>query len=207
MGRTARRVLAVDDNPINLAIVAEILSEGYQLKFAESGPHAVQIARKFKPQVILLDVMMPDPDGPETVARLRLRPETRDIPVVLLTATSRMAASGGTRDARIDGNTADAIVTTVPTTIATTAVRTSNTVPPAGMSIPKPSIICFRPPATTTPAGTSSSTGSPGPTPTGPCCSCGPRRTPSGPHRRSRATTTPGGARPGRVAPLPTPRR
>ena len=65
---------------------------------------------------------------------------------------SRMAANGGTRAARSDGNTAEAMVTTVPTSSATTAVRAVNTVPPAGMSMPKPSIIALRPPATATPA-------------------------------------------------------
>ena len=102
---------------------------------------------------------MPAPDSPATKLATPSAESTppstsprRTCGAPACTTLSRIAASGGTRDARIDGNTAEPMVTIVPTTIATTAVRACRTVPPAGISMPKPSIIASGRPATTTPA-------------------------------------------------------
>ena len=101
---------------------------------------------------------IPDPASPATKpptpSTVSIAPVTRprsDRPLWSI-ATSRMAAIGGTREARREGNTADTMVTPVPTTRATTAVRAANTVPPAGMSIPNALSIALRRPATPTPA-------------------------------------------------------
>jgi CheY-like chemotaxis protein len=84
--RIAKRVLAVDDNPVNLEILNEILGEDYTLKIATSGPEAIAIARKFKPRVVLLDVMMPKMDGLETCRQLRGIQALQDTRIAMVSA-------------------------------------------------------------------------------------------------------------------------
>src|ERR1700759_4170315 len=86
MLRKDRRVLAVDDNPINLEIVAELLGDHYRVKFAQSSAEAVRIAEKFQPGIILLDVMMPDVDGIQTCHRLRAIPGLSDSAIIMVSA-------------------------------------------------------------------------------------------------------------------------
>jgi putative two-component system response regulator len=66
-----KTILAVDDNPINLGILEEILAGDYRLKFAHSGQEALRLAAQAPPAVVLLDVMMPGMDGLEICRRLR----------------------------------------------------------------------------------------------------------------------------------------
>jgi CheY-like chemotaxis protein len=86
MFRKEMKILAVDDNPVNLEILAEALAGRYRLKLAESGAQALQIAQSFQPSVILLDVMMPGMDGLETCRRLRRVPGLNDCIVLMLSA-------------------------------------------------------------------------------------------------------------------------
>jgi len=79
-------ILAVDDTPENLDVVKGILSPEYIVKAATSGPMALKIAEKQKPDLVLLDIMMPDMDGYEVCERLKENEDTRDIPVIFLTA-------------------------------------------------------------------------------------------------------------------------
>lgn len=82
------RVLLVDDDP-NVRLVSQISLEdvgGWEVLTAESGQEALEVAARDKPDVILLDVMMPVMDGPTTFGELRKRPGTHDIPVIFLTA-------------------------------------------------------------------------------------------------------------------------
>jgi sigma-B regulation protein RsbU (phosphoserine phosphatase) len=79
-------ILAVDDTPENLDVVKGILSPEYIVKAATSGPMALKIAEKQKPDLILLDIMMPDMDGYEVCKRLKENEQTKDIPVIFLTA-------------------------------------------------------------------------------------------------------------------------
>lgn len=60
--------------------------EGFDIVFCESGVHAIKNAKKFQPDLILLDVMMPGMDGPTTLKKLRELPGFESIPVVFLTA-------------------------------------------------------------------------------------------------------------------------
>jgi CheY-like chemotaxis protein len=69
--RTKSKVLVVDDNPVNLGIVEEMLGGEYRLEFAQCGAEAIQIAARFQPAAILLDVMMPGMDGIEVCRQLR----------------------------------------------------------------------------------------------------------------------------------------
>ena len=79
-------ILAVDDTPENLDVVKGILGQDYIVKVAINGPMALKIAEKQRPDLILLDVMMPGMDGYEVCRRLKSNPETSDVPVIFLTA-------------------------------------------------------------------------------------------------------------------------
>ena len=82
-------ILIVDDQPDNLYVLERLLkSQGYQVLQADRGQRALQIAQHDKPDLILLDVMMPGMDGFEVVQRLREDPVTHAIPVILLTANA-----------------------------------------------------------------------------------------------------------------------
>jgi putative two-component system response regulator len=82
-----RIVLIVDDNPQNLVVLGELLTSQYQVRAANSGARALQVARQQPlPDLILLDVMMPDIDGFEVLTQLRADELTRDIPVIFVTA-------------------------------------------------------------------------------------------------------------------------
>jgi two-component system, sensor histidine kinase and response regulator len=80
-------ILIVDDTPANLGVLVETLGvAGYQLMVAEDGEEALAQTLQTQPDLILLDVMMPGIDGYETCRRLKARAETRDIPVLFMTA-------------------------------------------------------------------------------------------------------------------------
>jgi signal transduction histidine kinase len=80
-------ILIVDDTPANLGVLVETLGvAGYQLMVAEDGEEALAQTMQRQPDLILLDVMMPGLDGFETCRRLKARAETRDIPVLFMTA-------------------------------------------------------------------------------------------------------------------------
>lgn len=89
-------VLAVDDEPFNLEILEEILSEGYEFHSAMSGPECLELVGQLQPSVILLDVSMPNMDGYEVCRRLKSSPEYQDIPVMFVSAR-------GALDERIEG--------------------------------------------------------------------------------------------------------
>jgi diguanylate cyclase (GGDEF)-like protein len=81
-------VLIVDDEPLNIEIAAAALESDYEIVFATSGHAALEQAAAIKPDLILLDVMMPDIDGYEVCRRLKTDTVTQDIPVIFLTARS-----------------------------------------------------------------------------------------------------------------------
>ncbi|MBF0277404.1 MAG: sigma-54-dependent Fis family transcriptional regulator [SAR324 cluster bacterium] len=81
------RILIVDDHPKNIQVVGKILSNhGYRSIIAKNGIEALKASEKVLPDLILLDVMMPEMDGYETCRHLKESPQTRDIPVIFLTA-------------------------------------------------------------------------------------------------------------------------
>ena len=82
-------VLVVDDAPENLLVLAQCLAELYRVRAAKDGPSALQIAASDpRPDLILLDIVMPDIDGFEVCRRLKSDPATADIPVIFLTGRS-----------------------------------------------------------------------------------------------------------------------
>ncbi|WP_242470898.1 EAL domain-containing protein [Thiocystis violacea] len=87
-------LLIVDDVPENLAVLGELLrGAGYRVKAANSGPTALQYAvSEPRPDLILLDVMMPDMDGYEVMERLRADVRTQDVPIIFVTAMNSVEA-------------------------------------------------------------------------------------------------------------------
>ncbi len=80
------RILLVDDVKDNITILIETLKNDYKLGFALNGPDALKYAKIKSPDLILLDIMMPGMDGYEVCRRLKADPETRDIPILFITA-------------------------------------------------------------------------------------------------------------------------
>ncbi len=80
------RVLIVDDDVKNVILLSEVMSaDGYEVAEARNGVEALSILDRYHPDIILMDVMMPEMDGYEALRRLKSREETRYIPVVMLT--------------------------------------------------------------------------------------------------------------------------
>ncbi|MCG6872889.1 MAG: response regulator [Gammaproteobacteria bacterium] len=89
MSDMKRPVLIVDDEPRNVKILAAFLEmEGFEPIPAYGGEQALELAAKQIPEIILLDIMMPDLDGYEVTRRLKANPRTEKIPVILVTALS-----------------------------------------------------------------------------------------------------------------------
>lgn len=84
------RILIVDDEP-NIVLALEILMkrEGYEIRTVGDGERAVEAAEAFRPDLILLDVMMPRMDGFEVCQRIRADASLKDISIVMLTAKGR----------------------------------------------------------------------------------------------------------------------
>jgi len=82
-----KTIMVVDDNPDIVTIVRTILEgKGYNVASAYSGAELLSSLEKDKPDLVVLDIMMPQMDGLEVLTRLKAAPETASIPVILLTA-------------------------------------------------------------------------------------------------------------------------
>ena len=82
-------LLIVDDSPENLTVLGELLQDSYTVRAANSGARALELAAlQPQPDLILLDIMMPDMDGFQVLARLRADALTQDLPVIFVTAMS-----------------------------------------------------------------------------------------------------------------------
>lgn len=79
-------VLIVDDVPANIRILAEILKDAYAIHVATRGGDVLGLAQRLAPDIILLDVVMPDMDGHAVCRQLKADPITQDIPVIFITA-------------------------------------------------------------------------------------------------------------------------
>ncbi len=83
------RVLIIDDNASNIQIVGTLLkNEGYQIYVANNGLQAINIVEEILPDLILLDIMMPGMDGIETSKRIKKNSQTREVPIIFITAKS-----------------------------------------------------------------------------------------------------------------------
>ncbi len=80
------KILIVDDEPLNLKVLKQVLQDDYRLSFAKNGMDALELVKKERPGLILLDVMMPGMTGFEVCQKLKSDPETQTIPVIFVTA-------------------------------------------------------------------------------------------------------------------------
>jgi len=91
MSVEVKTVLLVDDEPANIQIVNSILRDTYKTRIATNGAKALELASQVPaPDLILLDVSMPEMDGYEVCSRLKLADHTRDIPVIFLTGQTEI---------------------------------------------------------------------------------------------------------------------
>jgi CheY-like chemotaxis protein len=82
------RVLIVDDEPGNIKILSNVLAGDYVLSVATNGRQALEVARVQAPDIILLDMVMPEMDGIEVCEALKADEQTRPIPVIFVTSMS-----------------------------------------------------------------------------------------------------------------------
>ena len=83
-------ILAVDDTPQNIRLLeAVLLPRGYDVLTATCGPEALEKVVAERPDIVLLDIMMPRMDGLEVTRALKGDPETKDIPIILLSAKAQ----------------------------------------------------------------------------------------------------------------------
>jgi two-component system cell cycle response regulator DivK len=102
VGSPARkRILIVEDNELNMRLLNDVLeAHGYDTLQTDQGEIAVDLARRFHPDLILMDLQLPDISGLEATGRLKADESTRSIPIVAVTA---FAMSGDERKARDSG--------------------------------------------------------------------------------------------------------
>lgn len=84
------RILIVDDEPVNIHVLSEALQGAYELRFATSGAQAIKQLESYLPDLVLLDVVMPESDGFQTLEAIQRSPGAADIPVIFVTAMSEI---------------------------------------------------------------------------------------------------------------------
>lgn len=99
-----KRILIIEDNDLNMRLLKDVLeAHGYCIAAAAEGGRAVDIARQFQPDLILLDIQLPDISGLEACRRLKKDPDTKSIPVVAVTAFAMAGDERRALDAGCDG--------------------------------------------------------------------------------------------------------
>lgn len=91
MNQSKPCVLIIDDNVTNIEVLAAALAEDYEISFATCGAEGIELVVKYLPDLILLDIMMPDMDGFETCRRLRSNASLPDIPIIFISALEEVA--------------------------------------------------------------------------------------------------------------------
>lgn len=97
------RVLVVEDDALNLKLIADLLTyRGYEVAATRFGEEALELAREERPDVILLDIQLPDISGLEVASRLKADRETRAIPIAAVTAFAMRGDERRIRDSGCD---------------------------------------------------------------------------------------------------------
>lgn len=86
-----KKILAVDDDTNNIAIMEELLGGDYDLKTATTGEQALEIAQDFRPEIILLDIMMPGMNGYEVCRRLREHCTLKHTKIIVVSAKATVS--------------------------------------------------------------------------------------------------------------------
>jgi CheY-like chemotaxis protein len=132
------KILVVDDQPFFVAMARTILqAKGYSVTSALSGKEAIQAARTSRPDLIILDVEMPEMDGITACHRFKRDPDLKDIPIVILTATldrklNEKAFRAGAEATILKASSADRILNMV------RVVLTTERTPQARGDVPPP---------------------------------------------------------------------
>ena len=88
----AKRILVCDDDPVILRLLQVNLElEGYEVLSAHNGEEALEIASAERPDLVILDIMMPKLDGYQTAERLKSQEDTKEIPVVFVSAKAQLS--------------------------------------------------------------------------------------------------------------------
>jgi len=99
-----RRVLVVEDNPLNLKLVRDVLTaSGYEVLPAVTGAEGVTLAATCDPDLVLMDLQLPDFDGYEALRRLREDPALQAVPVVAVTAFAMREDRERAKESGFDG--------------------------------------------------------------------------------------------------------
>jgi two-component system, cell cycle response regulator DivK len=101
---TGERILVVEDNPMNMKLFRDVLlAKGYQPLEATTGGEAIALATADGPDLVLMDVQLPDVDGVNALRRLRSDPRTASIPVLAVTAQAMQGDRERFLEAGFDG--------------------------------------------------------------------------------------------------------
>jgi DNA-binding response OmpR family regulator len=85
-----KRILVVEDDPIGQKVVVDLLkAHGYKVSIARTGPEGVERAAIFRPDLVVCDVLLPQKSGFEVCFEIKRAPETRDVPVIFMSAVCR----------------------------------------------------------------------------------------------------------------------
>jgi two-component system alkaline phosphatase synthesis response regulator PhoP len=85
------KILAVDDNSINLAVIEELLESRYDLMTVSTGTDALKMAQEFRPDLIILDIMIPGVDGYEVCRQIRKSSSLRHTKIIMVSAKAMTA--------------------------------------------------------------------------------------------------------------------
>ena len=85
------KILAVDDNSINLAVIEELLESRYNLMTVSTGTDALKMAQEFRPDLIILDIMIPGMDGYEVCRQIRKSSSLRHTKIIMVSAKAMTA--------------------------------------------------------------------------------------------------------------------
>ncbi len=103
-GRNTPSILVIDDDRVTRKVIQHNLRlDGFKVYMADNGPSGISTARKFKPNVILLDIMMPEMDGIEVLVNLKWNKKTKNIPVLMLTSKKTIGDTEAAYARKADG--------------------------------------------------------------------------------------------------------
>jgi two-component system cell cycle response regulator DivK len=98
------RILVIEDSPVNMALTVAILeSAGHSILQADHAEQGMDIARREQPDLVLMDIQLPDIDGLSATRKLKADPRTAKLPVIALTAFAMKGDEDDTREAGCDG--------------------------------------------------------------------------------------------------------
>ncbi len=129
-----KRILVVDDDPqLQRLLQLALKREGYDVKVVSTGEEAIASVLTFQPDLILMDVMMPDMDGYEATKRIRRMPQGRDIPVIFLSALTQVEAK--VKGLRVGGTDYVTKPVNLPELLARIEAHLGLTLPPLGQLV------------------------------------------------------------------------